>query len=112
MVLVWSIGIGNHHRPAEAGKAERVPTREGWTFGGLSRLFKLPVQRHRSGMIVEFFVEFGVELVRALLVEELLGRVRSMAHGSRNIRRTVASLHRRNSERLLNRLLTDLEEDL
>jgi hypothetical protein len=69
-------------------------------------------------MMLDLLVEFIVELVRALLIDELSGRVRG------RIRRLVAKrdasgtyraflgVHRRNRERLLNRLLTDLEEDL
>jgi hypothetical protein len=63
-------------------------------------------------MILEFLLQFVVELMRALLVDELSRRVRSMARRPADIGHTLMGVHRRNRERLLNRLLTDLKDDL
>jgi hypothetical protein len=77
-----------------------------------SRLFNFRDQRHRAGMIVEFFFQFTVELIRALLVEELSRRVRFVGRSTNDTRRTIVNVHRRNRERLINKLLTDLEAEL
>jgi nucleoside-triphosphatase THEP1 len=63
-------------------------------------------------MIVEFLVQLVMELVRALLVEELSSRVREKTRRPGNMRRTMVTLHQRNRNKLLNKLLTDLKEDL
>jgi len=63
-------------------------------------------------MILEFLLQFVVELMRALLVDELSRRVRSIARGPANIGHTLMGVHLRNRARLLNRLLTDLKDDL
>jgi hypothetical protein len=69
-------------------------------------------------MILDVLLQFLLELVRALLVDELSGRVRgriSRLAGKRglpNIRRVILRVHRRNRERFLNRLLTELKRDL
>ncbi|MGA3028258.1 MAG: hypothetical protein ABSF98_26210 [Bryobacteraceae bacterium] len=64
------------------------------------------------------FIQFVLEVVRALLVDELSGRVRMRAgrllekRGARGLRGTVARIHRRNGQRLLHRLLTEIEDEL
>jgi hypothetical protein len=69
-------------------------------------------------MIFDVLLQFLLELVRALLVDELSGGVRgrigrlAAKRGSRNIRRAILGVHRRNRDRLLNRLITDAERDL
>jgi hypothetical protein len=69
-------------------------------------------------MIFDVLLQFLIELVRALLVDELSGRVRgrvrraAVRHGSPNIRRAILGVHHQNRQRLLNRLITDLERDL
>ena len=69
-------------------------------------------------MIFDVFLQFLLELVRSLLVDELSGRVRgrirraAAKRGSPNIGRAILGAHRRNRARLLNRLSTDLERDL
>ena len=90
----------------------------GWTSRGLSRLFNPADQRHHQPMMLDLLVEFIVELVRALLVDELSGRVRgrirrlAAKRGASGIRRAILGVHRRNRERLLNKLLTEITEDL
>ena len=63
-------------------------------------------------MVFEFLLQFVIEFIRALLIDELSRRVRSIRHHSSTIGNAVAQFHRRNRERLLNKLLTDLEGDL
>ena len=64
-----------------------------------------------------FFLQFIVELFRALLVDGLSGHVRkrlagwSRAHGSDNGRRAIWRVHRRNRDRLLHKLRTEQVED-
>jgi hypothetical protein len=89
---------------------------------GLSELF--PSFSNRSGSAIlpeamlDLFVQFALELVRALLVDELSERVRKnmtqwlIAHGARSYRRALLNVHRRNRVRLLNRLLTEIREDM
>ena len=68
--------------------------------------------------MLDLLVQFTLELVRALLVDELSGRVRKnitewlVARGTRSYRRTLLDVHRRNRGRLLNRLLTEIREDM
>lgn len=62
-------------------------------------------------MMIEFLLQFAMEVVRALLADELLRRVRSIARQSGDMPRTLAGLHRRNSDRLLNRLRTDRKDE-
>jgi hypothetical protein len=74
-------------------------------------------QRHHPGMF-DLFVQFIQEVVRALLVDELSGRVRRLVvrrRGSRrnqSCRRVLLEIQRRNGRRLLNRLLTEIKEEL
>ena len=63
-------------------------------------------------MILEFILQFVVELIRALLVDELSRRVRLIGRGPADIRHILMGVHRRNRARLFNRLQTDLEADL
>lgn len=69
-------------------------------------------------MMLDLLVEFIVELVRALLVDELSGRVRGRIHrfvakrGASDVRRAILGVHRRNRDRLLHRLLTEITDDL
>jgi hypothetical protein len=66
-----------------------------------------------SGM-VDLLIQFAVEIVRALLVDELSERVRGRAkgwflrHGAGNCRKVIVRMHLRNRDRLLNRLLTEI----
>jgi hypothetical protein len=57
------------------------------------------------------FVQFAVELIRALLVDALSGRVRArfacfLRPCARSYRRALLAVHRRNRDRLLNKLHT------
>ncbi len=62
--------------------------------------------------------QFILELARALLVDELSGRVRRpltrllCRRGERGCRPAILKIHRRNRDRLLHRLLTEQDEDL
>ena len=64
------------------------------------------------------FAQFVIELVRALLVDELSGRVRVRCRrlfakrATRSLRGTISLIHRRNRRRLLHRLLTEIENEL
>jgi hypothetical protein len=65
--------------------------------------------------MVDLVLQFALELIRALLVDELSKRVRSRVNGwflKRDCRQIVLRLHRRNRDRLLNKLLTELRRDL
>ena len=63
-------------------------------------------------MVIEVFIQLVVELIRALIVDELSGRLRRQlarrvgSRKAKDIRRAVFAVHRRNRERLFNRLLT------
>lgn len=67
--------------------------------------------------MLDLFLRFGLELFRALLVDELSGRVRRRViklispRIPSDSRRTILYIHQRNKERLLHRLLTAREED-
>lgn len=69
-------------------------------------------------MLENPFAQFVLELIRSLLVEEVSGRVRRPLaqsldrRGAPSCRRAVLNVHRRNRDRLLHRLLTEMEEDL
>ena len=62
--------------------------------------------------------QFVLELVRALLVDELSGHVRGRfrrllaKRAAQGLRGAVSAIHRRNRQRLLHRLLTEIEEEL
>lgn len=65
--------------------------------------------------MVDLVLQFALELIRALLVDELSKRVPSRVNGwflKRDCRQIVLRLHRRNRDRLLNKLLTELRRDL
>jgi hypothetical protein len=69
-------------------------------------------------MILDLVLQFLIELFRALLIDELSGRVRGRIHqlvsrrGSPDIGRAILGVHRRNRDRLLNKLLTEIAGDL
>lgn len=67
--------------------------------------------------MLDLILQFAVDVVRALLVDELSGRVRNRlaryrggrtAEGSGSV---VLRAHRRNRDRLLHRLRTEIEAD-
>lgn len=66
--------------------------------------------------MLDLLVQLAQELIRELIVDELTGHVRSKIGGYLNrrrrgiSRRAVLRMHRRNRDRLLNRLLTEIEE--
>ena len=68
-------------------------------------------------MILELLLQLALELSRALLVDAISGNVRRRVsrwffqRGRGDYRRTLFGVHRRNRERLLNRLLTEVEDD-
>jgi len=68
--------------------------------------------------MVELIIQFALELIRALLVDELSQRVRIRANlwflrrGEGGCQKVVLRMHRRNGDRLLNRLLTEMGRDL
>jgi len=64
--------------------------------------------------MLDLLFQFLLELARALLVDELSQRVRSKLGRPRSggdCRRAIFGVHRRNRERLLNRLLTEIEKE-
>ncbi len=64
------------------------------------------------------FVQFVLELLRALLIDEFSERVRPplgrwlIRRASRDVRRAVLRVHRRNRNRLMHRLRTEVKRDL
>jgi len=68
--------------------------------------------------MLDLLLQFIVELIRALLVDELSGHVRRGVNRWRASRETQSSIglfwrvNRRNRDRLLNKLLTELEDEL
>ena len=67
-------------------------------------------------MLDDFFAQFLLELLRALLVDELSGhvrhRIKRFFEDDATFRRTMAGIHRRTRAQLLNRLFTERNEDL
>ena len=69
-------------------------------------------------MFENSFFQFVLEILRALLVDELSGRVRGRSlrwfrqRGNRDCRHVLLGLHRRNRDRLLHRLRTGADGDL
>ena len=67
--------------------------------------------------MLDLFLQFTLELARALLVDELSGHVRRRVNhwlvkrGAGSCQSAVLGVHRRNRQRLLNRLLTEMAED-
>lgn len=62
-------------------------------------------------MILELLLQLLAELARALLVDELSRRVRSLARRSGDMRGAIMKVHHHNRQRLLNRLLTEEPDD-
>ena len=69
-------------------------------------------------MLENFVAQFVLELVRALLIEEMSSRVRRplvrllARHRSRRRGRAFLTVHRRNRDRLMHRLFTEMEDEL
>ena len=63
-------------------------------------------------MLFEFVLQFIVELIRALLVDELARRVRALPRRRHPIGAALAVVQRRTRARLLNRLRTEVRRDL
>ena len=69
-------------------------------------------------MMLDVLLQLVLELARALIVDELSGKIRrrvrrSVNHrGGRDCGRALLAVHRANRERLFNRLLTAPHEDL
>jgi hypothetical protein len=111
------VSIEDPGKIAKTGKDERRSTL------GIGQRQSFPVFSKWPGSAIipdamlDLLLQFGLELVRALLVDELSGRVRRRlinlisARRSSDGRRTILDIHRRTKERLLHRLLTEREED-
>lgn len=62
-------------------------------------------------------LQFFLEVIRALVIDALSGHIRRKLvrwlgkHASRDRRRALATVHRRNRERLFHKLLTWAEDD-
>jgi hypothetical protein len=68
-------------------------------------------------MFENSFVQFAVELVRALVVDVLSGRVRErfsrlVRPGAPSYRQVLLALHHRNRNRLLNKLHTGAKREV
>ncbi len=69
-------------------------------------------------MFEDRFAEFALELLRALLVDELSGHVRRgitrlfVARKPHDFHRIIWNIHRHNRSRLLHRIFTELDDDL
>jgi hypothetical protein len=77
----------------------------------LSLLYKYFRQRHHAAMLVDTLIELIISMIRTLLIEELVERIRKLRperhlHGMSAVRRHV--LHT-NRQRLLNRLSTEVQ---
>jgi len=81
---------------------------------GSSRLFNPTGQRHYSLAMFELFLQFAVELLRALLIDELSDHVRARLVERRRARksRAILNAHRRNRDRLLHKLRTGEPADM
>ena len=67
--------------------------------------------------MLDLLLQFAVEFLRALLVDAVSGHVRwrmsrMLITRDANLRRVILGVHRRTRERLLHRLLTEMERDL
>jgi len=78
----------------------------------------VPGQRHDPSIMLEnSFFQFVLELLRALLVDELSGhvrrRLRRLLPGRRapDCRRVILGIQRRTRNRLLHKLFTEEDED-
>jgi hypothetical protein len=63
----------------------------------------------------DLVIQFAVEVIRALLVDELSSRVRDKWIAGRkdhSTGRAVRRVHQRNRKRLLNKLVTEGEDEL
>jgi hypothetical protein len=64
------------------------------------------------------FFQLVIEMLRALLVDELSGRVRRRLarwlgwRGAHDSRRAILRIHRRNRDRLLHRLFAEIKDEL
>jgi len=69
-------------------------------------------------MVENPYMQFVLELIRALLIDELSGHVRKglarllPKRRERDCRSAVLNAHRRNRDRLLHRLRTEVKEEL
>jgi hypothetical protein len=69
-------------------------------------------------MLENSFFQFALELLRALLVDELSGHVRHRlrrwftGRGAPNYRRVILGIHRSTRNRLLHRMFTEEDDDL
>jgi molybdopterin biosynthesis enzyme len=66
-------------------------------------------------VMLDILLQFVVEFLRALLVDELSERVRGRIARklrARDGRRVLLSVHLRNRDRLLNKLLAEISKDL
>jgi len=67
-------------------------------------------------MMLDLLLQFAMEFMRTLLVDELSGNVRKgtrqwfVKGGGRGIRGALLAVHRRNRDRLFNRLRTENEK--
>lgn len=69
-------------------------------------------------MIFDLFIQFAIELARAIMIDFLSGRIRGRVSAFRRIRGirsaqdVVRGIHRRNRERLFHRLRTERDHEL
>ena len=63
-------------------------------------------------MLFDFILQFMLELIRALLVDELARRVRALPRRRHPLGAALAVVQKRTRARLLNRLLTEIRRDL
>lgn len=69
-------------------------------------------------MIFDLFIQFAMELARAIMIDSLSGRIRGRVSAFRRIRGirsaqdVVRRVHRRNRDRLLHRLHTERDNEL
>lgn len=69
-------------------------------------------------MILDLFVQFAMELARAIMIDALSARIRGRVSAFRRVREMrgaegmVSRIHRRNRDRLFHRLRTEEESEL
>jgi hypothetical protein len=67
--------------------------------------------------MLDLFVQFVIELLRALLVDELSGHVRKKVYAwfgrraAKANKKVLLAIHRQNRNRILNKLLTESAEN-
>ncbi len=89
-----------------------------WIGLEVSRLFKSARQRHRCLMIFDLLIQFAAELTRAMAIDAVSGNIRDRVSAFRRVRgirstqELVRHIHRRNRDRLLHRLHTELNQDM